>query len=173
MQAIFITALSDYSKHNVCKVYLRLVYSTGTSVHTPGEQLIDIITTGKKRTILLLKLLYLFYLLMNFIDLNTTFFVICFLYLFSDLKFKKYLKSNRTYRYAWSLSRILFRRYSVLSDILVKNELCRPLERGLNVLSTDEGFICLSPPSKLKIVVCFCSIYKKTISFSAIVIFIQ
>ena len=42
--------------------------------------------------------------------------------------------------------------YSVLSDILVKNELCIPLERGLNVLSTDEGFICLSPPSRLKIV---------------------
>ena len=59
--------------------------------------------------------------------------------------------------------------YSVLSDILVKNELCIPLERGSNVLSTDEGFICLSPPSKLKIVVRFCSIYKRTISFSAIV----
>ena len=59
--------------------------------------------------------------------------------------------------------------YSVLSDILVKNELCIPLERGSNVLSTDEGFICLSPPSKLKIAVRFCSIYKKTISFSAIV----
>ena len=42
--------------------------------------------------------------------------------------------------------------YSVLSDILVKNELCIPLERELNGLSTDEGFICLSPPSKLKIV---------------------
>ena len=60
--------------------------------------------------------------------------------------------------------------YSVLSDILVKNELCIPLERGSNVLSTGEGFICLSPPSKLKIAVLFCSIYKKTISFSAIVI---
>ena len=59
--------------------------------------------------------------------------------------------------------------YSVLSDILVKNELCIPLERGSNVLSTGEGFICLSPPSKLKIAVLFCSIYKKTISFSAIV----
>ena len=59
--------------------------------------------------------------------------------------------------------------YSVLSDILVKNELCIPLERGSNVLSTGEGFICLSPPSKLKIAVRFCSIYKKTISFSAIV----
>ena len=59
--------------------------------------------------------------------------------------------------------------YSVLSDILVKNELCIPLERGSNVLSTGEGFICLSPPIKLKIAVHFCSIYKKTISFSAIV----
>ena len=59
--------------------------------------------------------------------------------------------------------------YSVLSDILVKNELCIPLERGSNVLSTGEGFICLSPPSKLKIAVRFCSIYKKTILFSAIV----
>ena len=58
---------------------------------------------------------------------------------------------------------------SVLSDILVKNELCIPLERGSNVLSTGEGFICLSLPSKLKIAVRFCSIYKKTISFSAIV----
>ena len=66
--------------------------------------------------------------------------------------------------------------YSVLSDILVKNELCIPLERGSNVLSTGEGFICLSPLSKLKITVRFCSIYKKTISFGAIVfkvIFIQ
>ena len=59
--------------------------------------------------------------------------------------------------------------YSVLSDILVKNELCIPLERGSNVLSTGEGFICLSPPSKLKIAVRFCFIYKKTILFSAIV----
>ena len=37
--------------------------------------------------------------------------------------------------------------YSVLSDILVKNELCIPLERGSNVLTTGESFICLSPPS--------------------------
>ena len=59
--------------------------------------------------------------------------------------------------------------YSVLSDILVKNELCIPLERGSNALSTGGGFICLSPPSKLKIAVLFCSIYKKTIWFSAIV----
>ena len=49
--------------------------------------------------------------------------------------------------------------FSVLSDILVKNELCIPMERGSNVLSTGEGFICLSPPSKLKIAVLFCSIY--------------
>ena len=59
--------------------------------------------------------------------------------------------------------------YSVVSDILIKNELCIPLERGSNVLSTGECFIYLSPPSKLKIAVLFCSIYKKTISFSAIV----
>ena len=59
--------------------------------------------------------------------------------------------------------------YSVLSDILVKNELCIPLERGSNVLSTGEGFICLSPASKLKIAVLCCSIFKKTFSFSAIV----
>ena len=59
--------------------------------------------------------------------------------------------------------------YSVLSDILVKNELCIPLERGSNILSTSEGFIFLSHPSKLKIAMLFCSIYKKTISFSAIV----
>ena len=51
--------------------------------------------------------------------------------------------------------------YSVLSDILVKNELRIPLQRGSNVLSTGEGFICLSPFSKLKIVVLFCSIYKR------------
>ena len=36
-------------------------------------------------------------------------------------------------------------------------------------LSTGEGFICLSPPSKLKIAMFFTSIYEKTISFSAIV----
>ena len=59
--------------------------------------------------------------------------------------------------------------YSVLSDILVKNKLCIQLERGSDVLSTGKGFICLSPPSKFKIAVLFCSIYKKTISFSAIV----
>ena len=51
--------------------------------------------------------------------------------------------------------------YSVLSDILVKNELCISLERGSNVQSTDEGFICLSSPSKLKIALLFSSIYKK------------
>ena len=43
--------------------------------------------------------------------------------------------------------------YSVVSDILVKNGLCMPLESGSNVLSTGEGFICISPPSKLKIAV--------------------
>ena len=59
--------------------------------------------------------------------------------------------------------------YSVLSNILAKNELCIPLERGSNVLSTGEDFICLSPPSKFKIAVLFCSIYKMTMSFSAIV----
>ena len=59
--------------------------------------------------------------------------------------------------------------YSVLSDILVKNELCIPLERGSNVLSTGEAFICLSPTSKVKIAVHFCSVYKKIISFSDIV----
>ena len=59
--------------------------------------------------------------------------------------------------------------YSVLSDILVKNKLCIPLERGSNVLYTGEDFICLSPPSKLKGDVFFCSIYKQTISFNAIV----
>ena len=59
--------------------------------------------------------------------------------------------------------------YSVLSDILVKNKLCIPLERGSNVLFTSEGFIGLSPPSKLKGAVFFCSIYKQSISFSAIV----
>ena len=59
--------------------------------------------------------------------------------------------------------------YSVLSDILVKNELCIPLERGLNVLSTGEGFICLSPPVSLKSLCVSVFIYKKTISFSAIV----
>ena len=66
--------------------------------------------------------------------------------------------------------------YSVLSAICVKNELRKPFERWLNDLSTGEGFICPSPPSKLKIAVRFCSIYKQTISFSAIVfevIFIQ
>ena len=45
-----------------------------------------------------------------------------------------------------------------------------PLEKGSNVLSTGEDFICISPPSKLIIAVLFCSIYKKTISFNAIVL---
>ena len=55
--------------------------------------------------------------------------------------------------------------YSVLSEILVKNKLCIPLEKRSNVLSTGKGFICLSLPSKLKIAV----LKTKTISFSAIV----
>ena len=59
--------------------------------------------------------------------------------------------------------------YSVLSDILVKNELCIPLERGSNVLSTGECFSCLSPHSKPRIAVRLSSIYNKTFSFSAIV----
>ena len=61
----------------------------------------------------------------------------------------------------FNIAKSSFQCYSVLSDILVKNELCIPLERGSNVLSTGEGFIGLSPPSKLKITVRFCSIYKK------------
>ena len=55
--------------------------------------------------------------------------------------------------------------YSVLNDILVKNELCIPFERGSNVLSTGEGFIYISPPSKLKITVLFCSISSSAIVF--------
>ena len=62
-----------------------------------------------------------------------------------------------------------FQCYSVLSDILVKNELCIPLERESNVLSTSKGFICLTLPSKLQIAVLCCSIYKRSFSFSAIV----
>ena len=58
--------------------------------------------------------------------------------------------------------------YSVLSDILVKNESRIPLKRGSNVLSTVEGFICLCPPSKFKSAVLFSSIYKKIILFSAL-----
>ena len=53
--------------------------------------------------------------------------------------------------------------YSVLSDNLVKNELCIPLERGSNVLSTGKDFICLSLPSKLKLAVLYCSISKKIV----------
>ena len=58
----------------------------------------------------------------------------------------------------------LQRRFSAIMTF----ELCMPLERGSNVLSTGKGFICLSPPNKLKIAVLLCSIYKKRISFSAI-----
>ena len=55
-------------------------------------------------------------------------------------------------------------------------ELCIPLESKSNVLSTSNASVCLSPPSKLKFAVLFCSIYKGLISFSAIlflVIFVQ
>ena len=58
--------------------------------------------------------------------------------------------------------------YSVLSDIWVKIELCIPLESESNVLSTGNAFVCLSPRSKLKFAVLFCSICKGLISFSAI-----
>ena len=58
--------------------------------------------------------------------------------------------------------------YSVLSDIWVKIELCIPLESELSVLSTCNAFVCLSPHSKLKFAVLFCSICKGLISFSAI-----
>ena len=51
--------------------------------------------------------------------------------------------------------------YSVLSDILVKSESCIPLERRSNVVSTGKGCICLSPLSKFKFAVRFCSIYEK------------
>ena len=58
--------------------------------------------------------------------------------------------------------------YSVLSDIWVKIDLCIPLESESSVLSTCNAFLCLSPPSKLKFAVLFCSICKGLISFSAI-----
>ena len=58
--------------------------------------------------------------------------------------------------------------YSVLSDIWVKIELCIPLDSESSVLSTCNAFVCLSPPSKLKFAVLFCSICKGLISFSAI-----
>ena len=86
------------------------------------------------------------------------------MYLQASLKYKNVLaKLELDYTH---LLKILVknRRFSVLSDILVKNELCIPLERGSNVLSTGEGFICTSPPSKLKLAVLFCSIYKKCYS---------
>ena len=50
--------------------------------------------------------------------------------------------------------------YSVLSDIWVRIELCIPLESESSVLSTGNAFVCISPPSKLKIAVLFCSICK-------------
>ena len=44
--------------------------------------------------------------------------------------------------------------YRVLSDILVKKELCIPLERGSNVLSTDADFIVYLLPVSLNLL-CF------------------
>ena len=41
----------------------------------------------------------------------------------------------------WHFDKSSLQCYSVLSDILVKNELCIPLEKGSNVLSTGEGFV--------------------------------
>ena len=58
--------------------------------------------------------------------------------------------------------------YSVLSDIWVKTELCIPLEPESSVLSTGNASVCLSPVSKVKFAVLFCSIYIELISFSAI-----
>ena len=58
--------------------------------------------------------------------------------------------------------------YNVLSDIWVKIELCIPLEPESSVLSTGNASVCLSPLSKLKFAVLFCSIYKELITFSAI-----
>ena len=80
---------------------------------------------------------------------------------------KKKLETVANVLHSYHIS--LLQCYSVLSGILVKNTLFIPLERRSNVLSTGKGFICLSPPTKFKIAVLFCSIYKKTISFSAIV----
>ena len=42
----------------------------------------------------------------------------------------------------------------------MKIELCIPLESESSVLSTCNAFACLSPPSKLKFAVLFCSICK-------------
>ena len=61
--------------------------------------------------------------------------------------------------------------YSVLSDILVQIEFCMPLERGSNVLSTGDGFICLSPPRKLIFAVLFGSIYNKIIFSCSDIVF--
>ena len=58
--------------------------------------------------------------------------------------------------------------YCVLSDMWLKIELCIPLESESSVLSTCNAFVFLSPPSKLKFAVRFCSICKELISFSAI-----
>ena len=50
----------------------------------------------------------------------------------------------------------------------MKTELYIPLEPESSVLSTGNASVCLSPPSKLKFAVLFCSIYTELISFSAI-----
>ena len=70
--------------------------------------------------------------------------------------------------YLWNIKNSSLQCYSVLSDIWVKIELRIPLESESSVLSTCYAFVCLSPPSKLKFAVLFCSIYKGLISFSAI-----
>ena len=59
--------------------------------------------------------------------------------------------------------------YSVLGEFGVKIKLCILLEWRSNDLAAGNGFICLSPPNKLKFAVLFCSIYQTSISFSAIV----
>ena len=43
-----------------------------------------------------------------------------------------------------------------------------PFEMESNVLTLSNDFLCLSPPSKLKFAVLFCSIYIQSISFSDI-----
>ena len=67
-----------------------------------------------------------------------------------------------------TLDRSTLQCYSILSDIWVKVGLCMPLEPESSVLSTGNASVCLSPLSKLKFAVLFCSICKELISFSAI-----
>ena len=68
----------------------------------------------------------------------------------------------------WSIHIASLQCYSVLSGIWVKIELCIPLESESSVLSTGDASDCLSPFSKLKFAMLFCSICKGLISFSAI-----